>query len=54
VAASPRVSSLTTRFAASEASSPPGGLLASDAANLVVSDETRGEPADGPSAGDDD
>jgi 16S rRNA processing protein RimM len=24
---------------------PPGGLLASDAANLVVSDETRGEPA---------
>lgn len=33
---------------------PPGGLLASDAANLVVSDETRGEPADGPSAGDDD
>lgn len=33
---------------------PPGGLLASDAANLVVSDETRGEPTDGPSAGDDD
>lgn len=25
---------------------PPGGLLAADAANLVVSDETRGEPAD--------
>ncbi|AEI12610.1 MULTISPECIES: ribosome maturation factor RimM [Cellulomonas] len=25
---------------------PPGGLLASDAANLVVSDETRGEPRD--------
>jgi 16S rRNA processing protein RimM len=25
---------------------PPGGLLASDAENLVVSDETRGEPAD--------
>ena len=24
---------------------PPGGLLASDAANLVVSDETRGAPA---------
>ena len=25
---------------------PPGGLLASDAANLVVSDETRGEAVD--------
>lgn len=32
---------------------PPGGLLASDAANLVVSDETRGE-ATAPAAGDDD
>lgn len=30
---------------------PPGGLLASDAANLVVSDETRGEAT---AAGDDD
>jgi 16S rRNA processing protein RimM len=27
---------------------PPGGLLASDAENLVVSDETRGEPAGEP------
>ncbi|MGY4646021.1 ribosome maturation factor RimM [Cellulomonas sp. URHB0016] len=26
---------------------PPGGLLASDAANLVVSEETRGEPGPG-------
>jgi len=25
---------------------PPGGLLASDAANLVISDETTGRPAD--------
>ena len=34
---------------------PPGGLLASDAANLVVSDETRGEPVHGATtAGDDD
>ena len=27
---------------------PPGGLLASDAENLVVSDETRGQPTDEP------
>jgi 16S rRNA processing protein RimM len=32
---------------------PPGGLLASDAENLVVSDETRGEPADEPIADED-
>lgn len=33
---------------------PPGGLLASDAANLVVSDETRGDAAGLDAAGDDD
>lgn len=33
---------------------PPGGLLASDAANLVVSDETRGDAAGPDAAGDDD
>jgi 16S rRNA processing protein RimM len=33
---------------------PPGGLLASDAANLVVSDETRGDAATPDAAGDDD
>ncbi|NKY40682.1 ribosome maturation factor RimM, partial [Cellulomonas septica] len=33
---------------------PPGGLLASDAANLVVSDETRGDGAAGARDGADD
>ena len=33
---------------------PPGGLLASDAANLVVSDETRCDAAGPDAAGDDD